>query len=78
MSTQQRRQPPLASPENRGVLLHSVAGCAFQMRYLLTHPEFARRIGMDGREHVRDNFLITRDLKRWLLRFRTLCGQQAA
>jgi trehalose synthase len=41
-----------------GVLVHSVEGCAFQMRDLLTHPEFARRIGMNGREHVRENFLI--------------------
>ena len=41
-----------------GVLVHSVEGCAFQIRYLLTHPEFARRIGMNGREQVRENFLI--------------------
>jgi len=61
-----------------GVLVHSVEGCAFQIRYLLTHPEFARRIGMNGREQVRENFLITSDIKRWLLLFRTLCGQQPA
>jgi trehalose synthase len=61
-----------------GVLVHSVEGCAFQIRYLLTHPEFAHRIGMNGREHVRENFLITTDVKRWLLLFRTLCGQQTA
>jgi len=61
-----------------GVLVHSVEGCAFQIRYLLTHPEFARRIGMNGREHVRENFLITSDVKRWLLLFRTLCGLQPA
>jgi hypothetical protein len=54
-----------------------VAGCAFQIRYLLTH-EFARRIGMNGGEQVRENFLITSDVKRWLLLFRTLCGQQPA
>jgi trehalose synthase len=60
-----------------GVLVHSVEGCATQIRYLLTHPEFARRIGMNGREHVRENFLITTDVKRWLLLFRILCGQRA-
>ena len=65
-------------PKLTGVLVHSVEGCAFQIRYLLTHPEFARRIGMNGREHVRENFLITSDVKRWLLLFRTLCGQQPA
>jgi hypothetical protein len=52
-----------------------VEGCAFQIRYL---HEFACRIGMNGREHRRENFLITSEVKRWLLLFRTLCGQQPA
>jgi trehalose synthase len=55
-----------------GVLVHSVEGCAFQIRYLLTHPEFARRMGANGREHVKENFLITTNVKRWLLLFRIL------
>jgi trehalose synthase len=55
-----------------GVLVHSVEGCAFQIRYLLTHPEFARRIGASGREHVKENFLITTNVKRWLLLCRIL------
>ena len=55
-----------------GVLVHSVEGCAFQIRYLLTHPDFARRIGASGREHVKENFLITTNVKRWLLLFRIL------
>jgi len=65
-----------------GVLVHSVEGCAFQIRYLLTHPEFARSIGANGREHVKENFLMPTDLKRWLLLFRILeqarAGRQAA
>lgn len=55
-----------------GLLVHSVEGCAFQIRYLLTHPEFARRIGASGREHVKENFLMTTNVKRWLLLFRIL------
>src|SRR5579864_3920289 len=55
-----------------GVLVHSVEGCAFQIRYLLTHPEFARTIGINGREHVKENFLMTTNVKRWLLLFRIL------
>jgi trehalose synthase len=55
-----------------GVLVHSVEGCAFQIRYLLTHPEFARTIGANGREHVKENFLMTTNVKRWLLLFRIL------
>lgn len=55
-----------------GVLVHSVEGCAFQIRYLLTHPDFARTIGINGREHVKENFLMTTNVKRWLLLFRIL------
>jgi trehalose synthase len=55
-----------------GVLVHSVEGCAFQIRYLLTHPDFAKQIGASGREHVKENFLMTTDVKRWLLLFRVL------
>ena len=55
-----------------GVLVHSVEGCAFQIRYLLTHPEFAGTIGANGREHVKENFLMPTDVKRWLLLFRIL------
>ena len=55
-----------------GVLVHSVEGCAFQIRYLLTHSEFAHTIGANGREHVKENFLMTTNVKRWLLLFRLL------
>ena len=61
-----------------GVLVHSVEGCAYQIRYLLTHPEFARRIGTAGREHVKENFLMTTNVKRWLLLFRILEGTEPA
>jgi trehalose synthase len=55
-----------------GVLVHSVEGCAYQIRYLLTHPDFAARIGASGREHVKENFLMTTNVKRWLLLFKIL------
>ncbi|HEU4413281.1 MAG TPA: glycosyltransferase, partial [Candidatus Angelobacter sp.] len=57
-----------------GVLVHSVEGCAYQIRYLLTHPEFAAQVGKNGHEHVKENFLITANLKRWLLLFQILLG----
>jgi len=50
-----------------GVLVHSVEGCAYQIRYLLTHPEFAVQLGRNGHEHVKENFLMTTNLRRWLL-----------
>jgi len=50
-----------------GYLVHSVDGAAFKIANLLKNPELARRLGEDGKEHVRHNFLITRHLKDYLL-----------
>ncbi len=57
-----------------GVLVHSVEGCGYQIRYLLTHPEYAAQLGKNGHEHVKENFLITTNIKRWLLLFQILLG----
>ncbi|MGO9209934.1 MAG: glycosyltransferase [Terriglobales bacterium] len=57
-----------------GVLVHSVEGCAYQIRYLLTHPEYAAQLGKNGHEHVKENFLMTTNVKRWLLLFQILLG----
>jgi trehalose synthase len=57
-----------------GMLVHSVDGCAYQMRYLLTHPDFARQLGQNGHEHVKENFLMTTNVRRWLLLFRIVLG----
>lgn len=57
-----------------GVLVQSVEGCAYQIRYLLTHPEFAQQLGNNGREHVKENFLMTSNARRWLILFRILLG----
>ncbi len=55
-----------------GMLVHSVEGCAYQIRYLLTHPEFAAQLGRNGREHVKENFLMTSSVGRCLLLLRIL------
>ena len=59
-----------------GALVHSVEGCAYQIRYLLTHPEFAAQLGKNGHEHVKENFLMTTNVRRWLLLFRILLGRR--
>ena len=58
-----------------GVLVHTVEGCAYQIRYLLTHPEFAAQLGRNGREHVKENFLMTTNVRRWLLLMQILLGK---
>jgi trehalose synthase len=55
-----------------GMLVHSVEGCAYQIRYLLANPDVARRLGENGHEHVKENFLLTANLKRYLILFSIL------
>ena len=50
-----------------GFLVRSVEGTAYKIRYLFRNPEFAKKLGENGREHVRHNFLITRHLRDYLL-----------
>ena len=55
-----------------GLLSYGIEGTAYDLRQLLTNPEYARWLGENGREHVRYNFLITRHLKDYLLLFLSL------
>jgi trehalose synthase len=50
-----------------GMLVNSVEGASVQIRKLLTQPELARRLGENGHQRVKDEFLITKTLKRYLL-----------
>jgi trehalose synthase len=50
-----------------GFLVRSIEGAAYKIRYLFRNPEFARKLGENGREHVRHNFLLTRHLRDYLL-----------
>jgi trehalose synthase len=49
-----------------GFLVHSVEGASFRIRQYLNNPEMARRMGDKGREYVRNNFLITRQIRDYL------------
>jgi trehalose synthase len=55
--------------KHTGLLAHSVEGAAYQIRYLLSHPDIAAKLGENGHEHVKANFLITQKLKRYLTLF---------
>jgi len=52
-----------------GMLAHSVEGTAYQIRYLLSNPNIAQRLAEWGHEHVRENFLITSNVRRYLTLF---------
>ncbi len=49
-----------------GFLTHSIEGAAFRIRQYLNNPEMARRMGERGRDYVRNNFLITRQIRDYL------------
>ncbi len=52
-----------------GILTRSIEGTAYWLKQLLNEPDFARRLGESGREHDKQNFLITRQLRDYLLLF---------
>lgn len=55
-----------------GLLVHGVEGAAYAIKQLLNNPDYAKRLGENGREHVRQNFLLTRHLRDYLLLLLTL------
>jgi len=55
-----------------GILTRSIEGTAQWIKQLVSAPEYARRLGLNGKEHVRNNFLMTRHLKDYLLLFVSL------
>ena len=55
-----------------GMLTHSIQGTAQAIKQLINEPEYARSLGVNGREHIRNNYLITRHIKDYLLLFLSL------
>ena len=53
--------------KHTGLLAHSIEGTAYKIRYLLSHPELAKRLGEQGHQHVREQFLVTGNLKLFAL-----------
>ncbi|HLY63758.1 MAG TPA: glycosyltransferase [Terriglobia bacterium] len=58
-----------------GLLAHSVEGTAYQIRFLLSNPALAAKLGEQGHQHVREHFLITSDVKNHLTLFLHLLRQ---
>jgi trehalose synthase len=55
-----------------GLLCHSVEGASFAIKQFLSSPEYAKKLGENGREHIKNNFLITRHLRDYMLLFLSL------
>ena len=58
-----------------GLLSYGTEGTAYDLRQLLTNPEYANWLGKNGKEYVRHRFLITRHLRDYMLLFLALDDQ---
>ena len=63
--------------ERTGLLVRSIEGCALQIIRLLRDAPLRRRLGREGREHVRDNFLHPREARDYLALFAYLVARAA-
>jgi len=59
-----------------GLLCHSNEGAAQLIRQLLNNPEYGKRLGRNGKEHVRQNFLLTRHLREYMLLFLSVFNKE--
>jgi trehalose synthase len=55
--------------KHTGMLAHSIEGTAYQLRFLLSNPAIAQKLAEQGHDHVRENFLITGNVRRYLTLF---------
>jgi trehalose synthase len=55
-----------------GFLVHSPAGAAYRIRYLLRYADKRHRMGRTGHDFVREHFLLTRHLRDYLTMLVTL------
>lgn len=58
-----------------GILTYSIDGTAFYLKQLLNEPNYAQKLGLNGKEHIKNNFLITRQVRDYLLLFLALFNE---
>jgi trehalose synthase len=52
-----------------GILTYTIDGTAFYLKQLLSEPTFAKELGFNGKNHIKENFLITRHIRDYMLLF---------
>lgn len=55
-----------------GILTYSIDGTVHYLKQLLYEPDYAQRLALNGKEHIKNNFLITRHIRDYLLLFLSL------
>ena len=61
--------------ERTGLLVRSIEGCAYQITRLLRSAELRRRLGSEGHNHVKANFLHPREARDYLAVFARLVAR---
>lgn len=64
--------------EKTGFLVDTVAQAAEKTLYMLKHPEEAKKMGSNGKEHVRKNFLVIGHLRDHLQLFKEISELQSS
>ncbi|MBN2206747.1 MAG: glycosyltransferase [Candidatus Aminicenantes bacterium] len=64
--------PLQVTHRHSGILTHSIEGTAYWVKQLLNEPDYAAKLGANGRVHIANNFLITRHIRDYLLTFLSL------
>ncbi len=59
-----------------GILSYSIDGTAYYLKQLLNEPKYAKELGINGKEHIKENFLITRHIRDYLLLFLYLINKK--
>lgn len=59
-----------------GILSYSIEGTAYYLKQLLHEPEYARQLGVNGKQHIKENFLITRHIRDYMLLFLSLMNKE--
>ncbi len=55
-----------------GILTYSIEGTTHYLKQLLQDPGYAAKLSVNGRAHIKNNFLITRHIRDYLLLFLSL------
>ncbi|HAM38047.1 MAG: glycosyl transferase family 1 [Elusimicrobia bacterium RIFOXYC2_FULL_34_12] len=58
--------------KHSGILTHTVEGTAYWIKQLINSPEYAKKLGLNGHEHIKNNFLLTRHILEYFLLFTSL------
>ena len=58
--------------KHSGILTRTIEGTAYWIKPRANEPSSARELGIKGKEHIKNNFLMTRQIKDYLLAFLSL------